>query len=136
MKRIRDIFFRLLLLSGVVVLLAACGGSKSAKEVAQGFISGLYSGKGSELVSYFSLPANAKNDGTLQLVEGKLDMAAAAASEKVSQRGGVKDIKVLDEKVNDDGAFVVLEINFNDGSAASEGVALVKIDGAWKIKLQ
>jgi hypothetical protein len=65
----------------------------------------------------------------------KLQQSIEFQVQAVEQAGGIKSVKITDEQIFDDAALVTTQVDFGDGTSATETVQLVKEDGRWKIDI-
>ena len=119
--------------AALALFFVGCGGD-TPKDVAVSFIEDVYNGKGDALIKYVYIPENEKA-GAKEFVEGKLKAAAEIAKENADNAGGVTNIEVLSEKVDEKKARIELRVNFKNGEDKMEHVKLTNIDGKWKIDL-
>lgn len=115
----------LLAIGGLVAVLFS-GGSSPAK-AASDFFWALEQGNTEEATSMMSSELRAV------LNDQKLGMVLAQNRAMASQRGGLKDIEVLQETINDKTALVRLKLVYADGYTDVQNTKLVLEDDEWKI---
>ncbi len=70
--------------------------------------------------------------------KAKLMAFLPAAKQQFDKKGGLKDVKIVDEKISDDGntATVKYKIIFTNGKeGGTEKVKFLKVNGNWKIRI-
>ena len=70
--------------------------------------------------------------------KAKLTAFLPSAKDNFEKKGGVKEVKIVDEKIADDGnsAEVKYQIIFgNDKEGKTERVKFIKVDGDWKVRV-
>nr|WP_314794115.1 hypothetical protein [uncultured Campylobacter sp.] len=74
-----------------IFVLAGCG--SDPKGVAEDFIRALYEGDSKTLVDAIDIPdKDRSDDGSMQMINGKLMQMAGAGKEEASKRGGLKSV--------------------------------------------
>lgn len=63
----------------------------------------------------------------------KLEKGLEKESEKITEKGGISSIEVIEEKVEEETADLKLKIVYGDGTEKTDKVNLIKEDGKWKI---
>lgn len=90
----------ILALGATLALFFVGCGEKSPKDVAVSFVEDVYKGNGDSLIKYVHLP-EAQKAGAKELIEGKLKAGAEMAEETAKEAGGLKNIEVISEEVNE-----------------------------------
>lgn len=124
----------ILTLGATLALFFVGCGEKSPKDVAVSFVEDVYKGNGDSLIKYVHLP-EAQKAGAKELIEGKLKAGAEMAEETAKEAGGLKNIEVISEEVNEKNATIKLRANFKNGESKDEYVKLINVDDKWKVKL-
>lgn len=74
-----------------------------------------------------------------EIEAGKAMLAAMLdkAKKKIEAKGGIKDIEVVSETIDEDGktAKVVLKTTYGDGSTEEKTNRMVLEKGTWKMKM-
>jgi hypothetical protein len=65
----------------------------------------------------------------------KIQMGLREAAREMSEKGGVDEFKIVEEKVLGEIAEVRVEIKYGNGTVENEEVQLVRENGRWKIEL-
>ena len=117
-----------------IFVLAGCG--SDPKGVAEDFIRALYEGDSKTLVDAIGIPdKDRSDDGSMQMINGKLMQMAGAGKEEASKRGGLKSVSGELQNSDEKSALVKVVVSFKNGTNRTEGVKLVKKDGKWKVSL-
>ena len=117
-----------------IFILAGCG--SDPKGVAEDFVRALYEGDSKTLVDIIDIPdKDRSDDGSMQMINGKLMQMAGAGKEEASKRGGLKSISGELQTISEESATVEVSASFKNGTNRTEGVKLVKKDGKWKVSL-
>lgn len=125
---------KILLALIAIFVLAGCG--SDPKGVAEDFIRALYEGDSKTLVDAIDIPdKDRSDDGSMQMINGKLMQMAGAGKEEASKRGGLKSVSGELQTISDESATVEVSASFKNGTNRTEGVKLVKKDGKWKVSL-
>ncbi len=76
-------------------------------------------------------------DDTPEKQREVVTMFAEKVKASCEEKGGIKDIKLLEESISEDGntALVTLEITYKNGSTKEERSKYKKVDGDWKIDM-
>lgn len=118
-------FFGLILLASLTVGLTGCQPSPGG--TVRSFFVDLEKGEINEATDALS---NSSVDGYMG---SKIKMALSEVPASFDERGGIKNIEILDENVNGDLATVSYRINFKDDTSEEGVMDLVKEDDGWKI---
>lgn len=111
-----------------------CGG-EDPKDIAVDFVKTMHSGNAKDVMKFFDLDELDPNQK--QMFEGKLMMGIGEVGKKVSEKGGVSDVKAGEVKVAEDSADVEVTTTFKDKSNKKEIIRLAKNkDGKWKIRFK
>lgn len=125
---------KILLALIAIFVLAGCG--SDPKGVAEDFIRALYEGDSKTLVDAIDIPdKDRSDDGSMQMINGKLMQMAGAGKEEASKRGGLKSISGELQNSDEKSALVKVAVSFKNGTNRTESVKLVKKDGKWKVAL-
>ncbi len=116
----------LLVIGGLVALLFSSGGGSPAK-TATNFFWALEQGNVEEAKGMMSSQLRAV------LNDQKLTMVLAQNRAMAEQRGGLKDIEVVQETVNEQSALVRLKLIYGDGYTDVQNTKLILEDNEWKI---
>ena len=117
-----------------IFVLAGCG--SDPKSVAEDFIRALYEGDSKTLVDAIDIPdKNRSDDGSMQMINGKLIQMAGAGKEEASKRDGLKGVSGELQNSDEKSALVKVAVSFKNGTNRTESVKLVKKDGKWKVSL-
>lgn len=120
--------------------LVACSAASKPEDVAKDYVKAAYDGNAEKMLSYIYVPEEVKSKpGTEEMVQGKIKAGAAKAKEEASRKGGVKEISILDNQIDEGNGQgqVTVETQFkNEGSTASKDrVKLIKNDDKWKVNI-
>ena len=117
-----------------IFVLAGCG--SDPKGVAEDFIRALYEGDSKTLVDAIDIPdKNRSDDGSMQMINGKLIQMAGAGKEEASKRDGLKGVSGELQTSGEESAIVKVTVSFKNGMSHTEDVDLIKKDGKWKVSL-
>lgn len=116
----------LLVIGGIVTLLFS-GGSSSPARTASDFFWALEQGNVDEARGMMSSQLRAV------LNDQKLSMVLAQNRAMAEQRGGLKDIEVVEETINERSALVRLKLVYGDGYTDVQNTKLILEDNEWKI---
>ena len=117
-----------------IFVLAGCG--SDPKGVAEDFIRALYEGDSKTLVDAIDIPdKDRSDDGSMQMINGKLMQMAGAGKEEASKRDGLKGVSGELQNSDEKSALVKVTVSFKNGTNRTESVKLVKKDGKWKVSL-
>ncbi len=118
----------------VIFVLAGCG--SDPKGVAEDFIRALYEGDSKTLVDAIDIPEKDRSDdGSMQMINGKLIQMAGAGKEEASKRDGLKGVSGELQTSSEESAIVKVTVSFKNGMSHTEDVDLIKKDGKWKVSL-
>ena len=113
-----------------IFVLAGCG--SDPKGVAEDFIRALYEGDSKTLVDAIDIPdKDRSDDGSMQMINGKLMQMAGAGKEEASKRDGLKGVSGELQNSDEKSALVKVVVSFKNGTNRTESVKLVKKDGKW-----
>lgn len=74
------------------------------------------------------------NGGAMAMIgPDKLAMMLSEFSAEYSQKGGIENIEIIDETVDDNRATVEYIIHFGDGASEKNIDSLIKINDVWMI---
>ena len=65
--------------------------------------------------------------------DDKLKQMLIEAKSGLDEKGGIDDIEVLEENVNDQKAEVKMKITYGNGTSDTETTKMIKIDDKWMI---
>ena len=117
-----------------IFVLAGCG--SDPKGVAEDFVRALYEGDSKTLVDAIDIPdKDRSDDGSMQMINGKLMQMAGAGKEEASKRDGLKGVSGELQNSDEKSALVKVTVSFKNGTNRTESVKLVKKDGKWKVSL-
>ncbi|TQR31344.1 hypothetical protein DMB92_06555 [Campylobacter sp. MIT 99-7217] len=116
----------------ILVFFVACGSSNDPESLTKDFLSEIAEGKFD--IEKMYLGKDVKDDGTKEMFTGKLKAFAQNSKAQTDKKGGLKEVKILSSKVEENKAFVDFEILFNDGSSNKGKARLVKDNQTWKIE--
>lgn len=116
----------LLAVGGLIALLFSAGGGGPAA-TAEDFFRAVEEGNVEQARGMMA------SDMRMLLNDQKLNMAMAQNQNKVQQRGGLQDIEILEETINDQQAFVKLRLVYGDGYTEVQNAKLIQEDGDWKV---
>jgi len=131
----RKVFALVLLL--VAVFSFGCG-EKKPKDVVKDFYYSLCQGDVDSAINDLTLRSQQALESSLRLL-GKKDGLRGyleAYSKECEKFGGIKDIKVETQKVNDSQLEWTAVIKYGKGRTATDSGYLVKTDKGWKIDLK
>lgn len=66
----------------------------------------------------------------------KMQAMVADGAGKVADKGGIEKIEILEESENGPTAVVRSKITYGNGETEEDTTKMIKIDGAWKIKIE
>lgn len=118
-------FLGLVLLASLTVGLTGCRPSPGG--TVRGFFLDLEQG---EINDATDTLANTDSDDYLG---SKIKMGLQEAPAAIEEKGGIRNIEILDETVNGDLATVSYRINFKDDSVEEGTMELIKEEDGWKI---
>ena len=49
--------------------------------------------------------------------------------------GGIKNIKTIDENINENSVQIKVQVEFKDGKTTSESFKLIKSNGSWTVNM-
>ena len=135
MKKIASLF----LIFATVLMLSACSASKP-EDVAKEFVEASYKGDADKMLSLIHFPEEEKaKPGVEEMVSGKIKGAAGKAKERAERKGGVKEVTVLESKMDEANGLGMVKIQTtfkNDGSESEkDSVKLIKSDDKWQVRL-
>jgi len=81
---------------------------------------------------------SAKNLFAKQIQEamgGKLMAGLSEETNHIKDKGGVKDIEIINEEITGESARVTARVSYGNGSDKSDNTKLIKENGAWKITI-
>lgn len=121
------------------VFIAGCA-SDTPEEVAVKFIRLVYEGETKSALKLVQLPDDFQDEGELQkLQNGKLQAYIRHAHQKTQQRGGIRNITVVNQAIDEPNGEgqISLVVNFkNEGSKSErETVKLVRQKDKWMVDL-
>ena len=117
-----------------IFVLAGCG--SDPKGVVEDFIRALYEGDSKTLVDAIDIPdKDRSDDGSMQMINGKLIQMAGAGKEEASKRDGLKGVSGELQTSGEESAIVKVTVSFKNGMSHTEDVDLIKKDGKWKVSL-
>lgn len=123
-------------LLALIVIFVLAGCSSDPKGVAEDFIRALYEGDSKTLVDAIDIPdKNRSDDGSMQMINGKLIQMAGAGKEEASKRDGLKGVSGELQTSGEESAIVKVTVSFKNGMSHTEDVDLIKKDGKWKVSL-
>ncbi|MBZ0201245.1 MAG: DUF4878 domain-containing protein [Ignavibacteriaceae bacterium] len=67
------------------------------------------------------------------LGDKKLEKVIAEKSEEITEKGGIANIEITEEKIEEDTANIKFKITYGNGDKKEEKGKLMKIDGTWKV---
>ena len=111
----------------VVAVLFGCSGGKPS-DVVKSFYKNIEAGKVNDAYEFL---AKDTRELMSQLAGGP--SALAEQTEKMKQKGGIKQIDVVKEEITGDTAMVVLKLTCGNGKVEETKDKLVKEDGKWKM---
>lgn len=118
-----------LLMIGLVLSFAFvnCGGSSGPKDIVK---------------QSFEMMENNDQDGLKDLLSSqvkamvddkKLEEGMTKQYETIKEKGGIAEVKFLEEDIQENEANFKVELVYGDGSTKTEKVKLVKEEGDWKL---
>ena len=123
-------------LLALIVIFVLAGCSSDPKGVAEDFIRALYEGDSKTLVDAIDIPdKDRSDDGSMQMINGKLMQMAGAGKEEASKRDGLKGVSGELQTSSEESAIVKVTVSFKNGMSHTEDVDLIKKDGKWKVSL-
>ena len=123
-------------LLALIVIFVLAGCSSDPKGVAEDFIRALYEGDSKTLVDAIDIPdKDRSDDGSMQMINGKLIQMAGAGKEEASKRDGLKGVSGELQTSGEESAIVKVTMSFKNGMSHTEDVDLIKKDGKWKVSL-
>ena len=123
-------------LLALIVIFVLAGCSSDPKGVAEDFIRALYEGDSKTLVDAIDIPdKDRSDDGSMQMINGKLIQMAGAGKEEASKRDGLKGVSGELQTSGEESAIVKVTMSFKNGMSHTEDVDLIKKDGTWKVSL-
>ena len=123
-------------LLALIVIFVLAGCSSDPKGVAEDFIRALYEGDSKTLVDAIDIPdKDRSDDGSMQMINGKLIQMAGAGKEEASKRDGLKGVSGELQTSGEESAIVKVTVSFKNGMSHTEDVDLIKKDGKWKVSL-
>ncbi len=123
-------------LLALIVIFVLTGCSSDPKGVAEDFIRALYEGDSKTLVDAIDIPdKDRSDDGSMQMINGKLIQMAGAGKEEASKRDGLKGVSGELQTSGEESAIVKVTVSFKNGMSHTEDVDLIKKDGKWKVSL-
>ena len=125
---------------GLSAVLAACSGASKPDEIAKDYVKAAYDGDAEKMLSYIYVPDSVKEKaGSEEMIQGKIKAGAAKAKEEASRKGGVKEISVIENQIDEGNGQgrVIVETQFkNEGATpAKDRIKLIKNDDKWKVNL-
>jgi Domain of unknown function (DUF4878) len=111
----------------LILLVGGCSGSSPSGTV----------------VKFYDLVERGEADEAMELLSGSMAQSLGAekiqaglrqAAREMSEKGGVDEFKIVEEKVLGEIAEVRAEIKYGNGTVENEKVQLVKEGGRWKIQ--
>lgn len=122
-----------------MLIIVACSGTDSPEGITKHFIESTYKGDSAALIASLDLGKEGNDPAVLQMVTGKMSMAAQEAKAESDKNGGVSSIKITNVKYENDKktqAQVSFSVEFKKNNASDAGVMnTIKTDKGWKIKL-
>lgn len=116
------------------VFFVACSNAEP-KDVAISFYKALEKGDEESAIKLVHIADESKRDE----YEGKVAFFVAAFKSEAKKRGGIKNIEVVEEKIEGDKATIMLKTTYKKSDKADtekpEKINLIKVDGAWKVDL-
>lgn len=67
------------------------------------------------------------------LGDKKLEKALSEQSKEIKEKGGISDIEILDEKIEENTATLKFKITYANGEVKEDNAKLIKKDDEWKI---
>ena len=123
-------------LLALIAIFVLAGCSSDPKGVAEDFIRALYEGDSKTLVDAIDIPdKDRSDDGSMQMINGKLIQMAGAGKEEASKRDGLKGVSGELQTSSEESAIVKVTVSFKNGMSHTEDVDLIKKDGKWKVSL-
>ena len=123
-------------LLALIAIFVLTGCSSDPKGVAEDFIRALYEGDSKTLVDAIDIPdKDRSDDGSMQMINGKLIQMAGAGKEEASKRDGLKGVSGELQTSGEESAIVKVTVSFKNGMSHTEDVDLIKKDGKWKVSL-
>ncbi len=74
------------------------------------------------------------NQARSQVTNDKMKQGLQEATRQIDSKGGIKKIKVIEEKVIGETAEVNLKIIYGNGTKETDQSSLIKEDGKWRIQ--
>ncbi|HNX04622.1 MAG TPA: DUF4878 domain-containing protein [Opitutales bacterium] len=113
------------------LIFSACGGTQSSPSgTIKAFASFLEKGDAKSAVELIDPAVVAQPE-----MKQKLQSLVAMGSGEIKNKGGIKSIEIVNEKVNGDTATVSVKYTYGNGTTDSESQDLVKVDGKWYLKM-
>lgn len=111
----------------VVGCCVACSSSRGPEKVAIQAIQALQKKDYDAYAATFDLSSSGQ-----KMLAG---MAEEMVDEEISNKGGIKSLKITDCQVNGDNAKVIVRVIYKDASEENQRMDFVKVDGKWKQEL-
>ncbi|NCS87467.1 MAG: hypothetical protein AUK34_07895 [Ignavibacteria bacterium CG2_30_36_16] len=67
------------------------------------------------------------------LGEKKLEKALGEQSKEIKEKGGISDIEIFDEKIEETSATLKFKITYGNGEVKEDKAKLIKTEDGWKI---
>lgn len=114
----------------VMLIVTACSalGSGPGKTV-QRFFTAVDIGEIDEAMSYLS------SYSIQTLGADKWRAVLHEASKDLDKAGGITSVRIVEENINGETAWVTVEISYGNGSSETDSVDLIKENGKWKINI-
>lgn len=127
-------FFSLLSMTLAAFLLAACSGGKP-ESVVETFYEAAAKGdvdKAVAQISFAGVPAE-----QMAMAKGKIQMVVGEMQNRIKANDGLKEVKIVDAKVDGDKAVISAVLVFKNGKEQKENnINLAKENGDWKMLLK
>jgi hypothetical protein len=118
--------------------LISCGGGgitgeKSPSDIELGMWKLVQKGNYEKAIDYWA--ENSADDAGKEQMKAMSKMLVEKMKESMDEKGGLKDVKIESEEIDDDGmtAKVNVLLTYGDGSTEEQSNKYKKVDGKWKI---
>lgn len=133
----KKIFSILLLFSAMTLILTSCDMASpgaACKSYMEKLKNGDYKGFAQGIATDETKTAE-ENEQMVAMIEGLLK---EKSDQMLKEKGGIKDIKILEENVSEDGNTATVKVKFiyGDGTEKEDTQEMVKQNGVWKMHIK
>lgn len=131
----KKLFSYMMLITVMALFMTSCSSTSSPSSAFKSYMAKMQSGDYKGCAQGFAIDETKSPEQNAKAIEMIEAMLADKGDKAIKEKGGLKDIEVLEETISEDGNKATLKAKFTygDGTEQENTQEMVKQNGEWKM---